>query len=64
MCISTSLSSAPCVKRFRGLSKAMTISPNTTVNTTIPVKIVYSPYSADFSPKIPATFPPSPVAAK
>ena len=61
---SLSLSSAPCVKRFNGFSNAITNNPKATVKITIPVKIVYSPKCSDFSPKIPATLPPSPVAAK
>ncbi len=59
-----SLSSAPCVKRFRGLSNRITNNPKRTVKMVMPAKIEYSPNSADFSPKIPATLPPRPVAAK
>ena len=47
-----------------GFNNAITKRPKATVNITIPVKIVYSPKCSDFSPKIPATLPPRPVAAK
>ena len=59
-----SFSSTLWVKRFKGLSNAITSDPKATVNITIPVKIVYSPKCSDFSPNIPATLPPNPVAAK
>jgi len=62
--MSTSLSSAPCVNRFRGFNNAITKRPKVTVKITIPVNMAYSPKLSYFSPNIPATLPPRPVAAK
>ena len=57
-------SSAPCVKRFKGLSIEMASRPNKVQNTAIPVNISSSPQVCESSHKVPASLFPNPVAAQ